>query len=306
MSEDLDLLVGRALLAAAWADGELDPAEREALEDLFLQIDDIAPDTWRALHADLDRPFGAEHRERLFADLERALVDPAHRRRAAGFVEQLRQRLPADAEESRVLGDLAASLAVAPDPREGHAAGLFARLGGAIAGGLSRHGSRIRRDRESETRWEESLRERMARHWPEDEEWPEDAELHRLCTGAAILAHVARLDGRVADGEREALRRSLAEQWGLGAPAARLATELVLDETACGLDLHLLLREFQRCTTEDQRQRFLAAVFTVAAGDGTATYDEIEEVRRIGRGLLLSHQHFIAAKLKVPARRRET
>ena len=77
-------------------------------------------------------------------------------------------------------------------------------------------------------------------------------------------------------------------------------------ETAGGLDLHLLLREFQRSTSEDERKRFLAAVFTVAAGDGTATYDEIEEVRRIGRGLLRSHQHFISAKLAVPGTRRDT
>ena len=45
---------------------------------------------------------------------------------------------------------------------------------------------------------------------------------------------------------------------------------------------------------------------TTAAGDGTASYDEIEEVRRIGRGLLLSHQHFISAKLEVPDSRRDT
>ena len=76
MATDPDLLLGRALIAAAWADGKLDEAERDALEDLLLEIDDISPDSWRALHADLQRPFDPGHRERLFAELDEALTVP--------------------------------------------------------------------------------------------------------------------------------------------------------------------------------------------------------------------------------------
>lgn len=306
MSTDLDLLIGRALLAAAWADGQLDDAERDALEDLLLEIDDLAPDTWRALHADLDRPFDPDHRRRVFAELDEALTHPAQRQRAAGFVRQMKRRLPPRSEEAQILAGLAESLATGETATPHRPEGLFARLGTVLSGGLALHSQRVQQDRQAGTLWESSLRERLAQHWPADEDWPAEDDLHRVCIGAAILAHVARLDGRVARGELDALNRALVEQWGLGPSAARLATELVLDETAGGVDLHLLLREFQRCTSEEERQRFLAAVFTVAAGDGTATYDEIEEVRRIGRGLLLSHQHFIAAKLQVPADHRET
>jgi len=176
----------------------------------------------------------------------------------------------------------------------------------ALSGGLRRHSGVVRQKADDERAWEERMKARLARHWPEDEDWPEDDDLHRLCTGAAILAHVVRLDGAVDPGEVAALDAAIRIQWGLGPASARLATEVVLDETAAGLDLHLLLRAFQRATSEDEHKRFLAAVFTVAAGDGIATFDEIEEVRRIGRGLLLSHQHFIAAKLSVPDERRDT
>jgi uncharacterized tellurite resistance protein B-like protein len=306
LSTDADLLIGRALIAAAWADGHLDEAEHEALEDLMLEIDDIAPDTWRALHADLGRPFDAEHRARIFADLDDALSGPAERKRAAELVGQMRRRIDSDSEEAAALDALVTTLTSdetgEPDPP----AGLFARLGNAFGSGLARHSSRLRQRQDGERKWEESLRSRLARHWPEDEDWPEETDLHRICTGAAILAHVARMDGRIDSGELDALRLTLETQWGLGPAAARLAVEVTLDATAGGLDLHLLLREFRRSTTEPERQRFLAAVFTVAAGDGTASYDEIEEVRRIGRGLLLSHQDFISAKLSVPDARRET
>ena len=304
MRSDIDLLLGRALIAAAWSDGQLGSSEREALEDLLLGLDGITPDTWRALHADLDRPFDPEHRERLFAELEEALSDQESRERSRRQVGQLVRRLPADSEESRALGRLTDLLARPADTAP--ATGMFSRLGGALSRGLGPHVGKLKSRRQEERRWEESLRSRLAAHWPDSEDWPDDDELHRICTGAAILAHVVRLDGAIDPGEREALDQALIGQWGLGESAARLATELVLDETAGGLDLHLLLRGFQRVTSEEERIRFLAAVFAVAAGDGLASFDEIEEVRRIGRGLLLSHQHFIAAKLSLPGAERET
>lgn len=305
MDTDFDLLLGRALIAAAWADGQLDPNEREALEDLLLGLPELAPETWRALHADLDRPVRAEHRQRLIGELESAISDTGRCERARDLIEALAARLEPESEEARILREVSNTLQT-PDAHGPAAGGLFARLQSAFASGLPGRSGLVQRQRQSELEWESTLKARLANHWPEGEPWPDDADLHRICTGAAILAHVVRLDGAIDPGETRALGRVLREQWGLSRAAARLAAEVVLDETAGGLDLHLVLREFQRATTEDERQRFLAAVFTVAAGDGRATYDEIEEVRRIGRGLLLSHQHFIAAKLDVPAPQRET
>ena len=89
MKPDIDLLLGRALIAAAWSDGQLDASEREALEDLLLGLDGITPDTWRALHTDLERPFDPEHRERLFVELEAALTDQDSRERSGRQIARL-------------------------------------------------------------------------------------------------------------------------------------------------------------------------------------------------------------------------
>lgn len=305
MSTDFDLLLGRALIAAAWADGALDANEREALEDLLLGLDDLDPETWRALHADLDRPITAEHRGHLVEELEVALSDRASRDRAAGILTALHSRLPEASAEAGVLAGIAAALRDA----EAHATvrtGFFGHLQEALNGGLDLRSRLLGPAKDSQLAFERTVQARLAAHWPPDEDWPAPDELHRICTGAAILAHVVRLDDVVGVSETAALGQALHEQWGLGPAASRLATDLVLDETAGGLDLHLVLREFQRATTEEERRRFLVAVFTVAAADGLATYDEIEEIRRIARGLLLSHQHFIEAKLQVPTDRRAT
>jgi uncharacterized tellurite resistance protein B-like protein len=66
------------------------------------------------------------------------------------------------------------------------------------------------------------------------------------------------------------------------------------------LDYYRLTRAFFETTSEDERVRFLDVLFAVTTSDGQASYEEVEEIRQIASGLLLSHEQFIAAKLNVP------
>ena len=308
MSTPFALTLGRVLIASAWADGELSADERVALEDLLFSMPDLDADTWRALRSELGRPFDPAHRETLVRELEAALGDPDTRLRAREALQQLMDRVGPESDEGRALADAlaavdAASAEAAHETGEGGWIGRFRR---AFGGSLGRHAGRLRQamGREEEIRL--ALESRLRSHWPDDEPYPDDTTLRRLALGAGILAHLVRLDDVVESGERQALIGALTQQWGLGENAATLVADLALDETARGVDLHTLMRDFVDVTDEDERQRFLAAVFLVAAGDGRASFDEIEEVRRIGRGLLLSHRHFIAAKLSLPDRFRDT
>jgi uncharacterized tellurite resistance protein B-like protein len=65
-----------------------------------------------------------------------------------------------------------------------------------------------------------------------------------------------------------------------------------------------LAREFAAACTRRQRAEFLDVLFAVAAADGEASFEEIEEIRALARALKLSHRQFIQAKLKIPAERR--
>lgn len=308
MNPPFALVLGRVMIAAAWADGALDADERVALEDLLFSMPDLDANTWRALRAELARPFDESHRATLLADLERALDDADTRVRAREALGELSERLGADSDEGRALQDALDAVDAASESARTDDApnGWMKRFGRALGGSLGRHAGTLVRARSEQEALCAALQRRIEDHWPADEARPDDDELQRLALGAGILAHVVRLDDVVESGERDALIEGLTEQWGLGEGAARVVAELALDEVAGGVDLHCLLREFGERTDESQRQRFLAAVFRVAAGDGRATYDEIEEVRRIGRGLLLSHRHFIAAKMSLPSRYRET
>jgi uncharacterized tellurite resistance protein B-like protein len=65
-----------------------------------------------------------------------------------------------------------------------------------------------------------------------------------------------------------------------------------------------LTRELAEVTTPEERQRFLAALFAVAAADGRASFEETEQIRLIAQGFKLSHQEFIDAKMTLPRERR--
>jgi uncharacterized tellurite resistance protein B-like protein len=308
VSTPFALTLGRVLIASAWADGELSADERIALEDLLFSMPDLDADTWRALRAELDRPFDAAHRETLVRDLEDALGDADTRLRAREALQELMDRVGPDSDEGRALADaLAAVDAASAEAAHGeNTGGWIGRFRRAFGGSLGRHADRLRQTIGRENEIRRALEDRLGSHWPDDEPYPDETTLRRLALGAGILAHLVRLDDVVESGERQALIGALTQQWGLGENAATLVGDLALDEAASGIDLHTLMRDFIDVTDEDERQRFLAAVFLVAAGDGRASFDEIEEVRRIGRGLLLSHRHFIAAKLSLPDRFRDT
>ena len=110
--------------------------------------------------------------------------------------------------------------------------GLFARFGAMLSGGLQRHCGVVRKKADDERAWETRMKARLAGHWPEDEDWPDDehppSPLHR------------RGDSRPCDppgwcdGSRAKSRPSTAHatSGACGPATARLATELVLDETA--------------------------------------------------------------------------
>ena len=70
------------------------------------------------------------------------------------------------------------------------------------------------------------------------------------------------------------------------------------------MDYYRLSRRFFESTTEDERVRFMDALFAVADADGRVSYEEIEEIRTIATVLKLTHKQFIDAKLKIPRERR--
>ncbi len=127
----------------------------------------------------------------------------------------------------------------------------------------------------------------------------DDVEMRRLGLAGGLLALVARASEEVVDEERAAMVAALRGAWALPDESAAFVVRVAL---AAGdtLDLYRLTREFAEVTTAEERLRFLDALFAVAAAEGRASFEEIEQIRLIALGLKLSHSEFIAAKMKLP------
>jgi uncharacterized tellurite resistance protein B-like protein len=85
----------------------------------------------------------------------------------------------------------------------------------------------------------------------------------------------------------------LVRDWG---KTAVFIIEVAVAEVTAAQDVFRMYREFSTMTTEDERVRFVEALFAVAAADGDVSFDETEEIRNIARGLNLYHHQFIEAK----------
>ncbi len=131
-----------------------------------------------------------------------------------------------------------------------------------------------------------------------------DSELRRLGLAGGLLALVAHVSDGAAETERAAMVAALRAAWSLPEESAALVVEVALADGET-LDFYRLVREFAEVTTADERQRFLDALFGVAAADGAATFEEIEQIRLVALGLKLSHGEFIEAKMRLPRERRQ-
>jgi uncharacterized tellurite resistance protein B-like protein len=128
--------------------------------------------------------------------------------------------------------------------------------------------------------------------------FPEET-LRKLSLAGALMAQVAHVDRDVTEAELSQMVTALEQSWQLEPEAANFVARVAVSEIKPSEDYFRLISEFGNSTTLDERARFLEVLFAVAAADGDLSFDETEEIRTIANTLLLPHQRFIEAKLKV-------
>ena len=297
---DTIISLAKVLIAAAWADGQISEDEELSLKDLLWRLPEVHARQWEELAIYLDAPVEAAERERLVAEL-RAQISSADQRELA--LSKLDEMVNADGvvaeREQAVVAEARAALESADVGLWGSLSRLLiGRRAEATAGAPNREkylNDFVR------NRVYYRLRQRLA---AEGVVWDvSDAELRRLGLAGGLLALVAGVVDGVADEERTAMVATLRDAWSLPEASAALVVEVALSGGE-PLDFYRLVREFAEVTTAEERLRFLDALFGVAAADGAATFEEIEQIRLVALGLKLSHTEFIDAKMKLPRERR--
>jgi uncharacterized tellurite resistance protein B-like protein len=128
-----------------------------------------------------------------------------------------------------------------------------------------------------------------------------ESELIKIACISGLFARVVSSDMVVDDGEMEVMRHSL-KKWGkLPSNEADAAAKIAVEDNKelAGIENHKYCSPLLDLMSADERYHLLESLFAIAAGDGSVIGAESEEIRAISKGLMLSHNHFVAARATV-------
>jgi len=126
-----------------------------------------------------------------------------------------------------------------------------------------------------------------------------DQEIRKICLAAGLMARVAWVDQDFSEREESSMTQALMEGWGMSKDEATLIVDMSRYRIMKGLDLSRLSNGFCDCTSMAERKSFLNVLFGIANAADKTSFQEIEEIRSIAKGLQLGHQDFIDAKLTI-------
>ena len=310
-SEALVDSLAKLIIAAAWADNDLTPEEVNNLRDLIFQYygtvieeTDYAHANWTQFEMYLDSPVGPAERERLEQELQASLHSTKDKEIALAAVRKMVQADGVVTDEERdVLEEIEAAI-------EGVDVSAFGQIGSAMRGALARRSDALSEAPNRERYYEEYLKNKVyydvatRLELAEGELDISDEDLHKLSAAGGLMAKVAVVDRKVSHDELEAMMEIMSRRWEVSHDAAAFVAEVAVAEVSPELDYLRLTREFVENTTPAERSQFVDVLFEVANGDGFVTEEEIEEIYRIGRSLLLSRQTVTDAKLRIPSSQR--
>ena len=79
---------------------------------------------------------------------------------------------------------------------------------------------------------------------------------------------------------------------------AAFLVDVAVAQLPADLDGFRLADAFTAVSDYDERGQFVDALFAIAGADGAVNNDEIETIRGLSNAMVLTHERFIAAKLK--------
>lgn len=297
---DIAMALAKVIIAAAWADGHLAHDEVNSLKQLLTRMGqtggrpemELTANDWAELEIYLHSPVEAEERNRLVHTLAQTLRSRRDRQLALEAIDHVfaADGVHTDAERA-VAAEISAALASAD-------VGILAQIGRLIrGGGAAAAGPNRERylDEFLNNRIFFAVRQRLGRS-PAEALGIAPDEAHTLALAGGLLARVARVDQQVTETEYERIADALMRGWGIDRERAALVAEVAVAESAADLDFYRLTKEFADSASVEQRERFLDALFAVAAADGEISNAESAEISRINANINLTHAQFVQAR----------
>lgn len=142
-----------------------------------------------------------------------------------------------------------------------------------------------------------SIHDELLKVFPDKEE----KDLIPVACLAGLLCRVAFSDLKIDPSEVTAMEKSISEYSDYsedeGKKIVKIATTQI--QELIDHEHHLYIRPLNDILDNDEKRNILHILFHIAASDGSVENLESEEIRKIAKGLLLSHEDFIQAKMTV-------
>ncbi len=300
------LTLGKVIIAAAWADGEVAHDEMNCLKDLLFRLPGLTGREWAMLEMYIEAPVGATERERLVEQLQNELRSSSDRSLALQSLDDLVQADGIVTEEEKVIvNEIKTQI-------ESANVGVFGQLGRVVKNSIQRREAALSTAPNREEHFEDFIKNKVyyevQRRLDLDKtslDIDED-RLRKLSLAGGLMARVAHVDLEVSDDEYKAIASSLIDEWGISTDEAAYVTEVAVSEIGPDMDYYRLAREFFTSTNREERAKFLNILFSIANADGFVSNEETEEIRAISNSLRLTHRQFIDAKKTIPKDQRAT
>ncbi|MEO0796920.1 MAG: TerB family tellurite resistance protein [Verrucomicrobiota bacterium] len=284
----LSLALAKVVAVAAWADGVVQPEERDCLKDLLYQLPELHRKDWRKVEDLLDHEISPEARRYYLAELADQLTDGSSTQFALYALERMIQ---ADGvvtyEEYRLLEEFLDQIR----ERSAHALPLVSRI---LDRPIRR---RLQAAGHSECDFapvDEVVQNRV-------EDWKvgmvglehrSDHELRRLCLAGILIARVIHADGKIDERELATAIDFLTRCWHLKREQAEFVMIVSLSDEFSVLDALRISRWLFEVTDLRERRIFLELLFELAAVDSKIDQREIDEIMQICANLRLEHLDF--------------
>jgi uncharacterized tellurite resistance protein B-like protein len=301
------MTLAKVIIAAAWADGEITNEEVNSLKDLifhlrqsgFDDVNQLNAQEWARLEMYIETPVDEEERARLVVDLQNALQSKQQKQVAR---ETLRRVMEADGvvsdSEKEVLADIEKAI-------DSVGTGFFGDLERLVGGAVNKR-SRAVADAPNRERYFDdfiknkvfySLCQRL--QIDQSDLKISEEELRLLSLVGGLMAKVAYVDREVTEAEFDGMAKAIESIWEVSPQLAAFVAEVAVSAVDETYDIFRMMRELMDSTNDEERRKLLDVLFAVAGADGQISYDETEEIRKISRGINLTHKDFIDSKMRI-------
>ena len=293
------LTLAKVLVATAWVDGDLSHDEINAMKfGLLSRIPNLSTEQWASVTIYMDSPVDQAERARLIEQLQAEVSTPAGKQLVFDALDSL---IAADGqvtdEECRIAGEIKVAIESGSNVGLGRISRLFKGRTSPATASAAGPNREAYLDDYIKNRVYYVIRRRLEQAGIVPR--LSDADIRKLSLAGGMMALVARINPQLTEQEQAAMRFTLQQTWHLNNEQAAFLVDVAVSQQPADLDGYRLADGFAAVSDYDERAQLVDSLFAVAAADGTLSNDEIETIRTLANTMVVTHERFIEAKLKV-------